>query len=425
MSNTLLIISQVYPPEPASAGQHLADVALAMARRGQRVRVLTANRGYNDPSVKFPSREHVEGVYIRRLPFSSFGKSSLFVRLIGAMSFLVQSTLRGLFTRKLTHLLVSNSPPICAAAALVIGALRGARITYWVMDINPDQAVAMGWVKPDALPVKLLDWFNRRLLKRAAAVVTLDRFMAERILRKADVREKLTIMPPWPHDEHLEVVEHDENPFRHHHGLDDKFVFMFSGNHSTCTPLKTVLDAALELQDDPRLVFMFVGAGTGKAEVDDLIAARSPTNIRSLPYQPLAEIKYSLSAADVHLVVVGPKEVGLRHPCKVYGAMTLARPILLVGPDPCHASDLVRDHSLGWHIQHGDVERAIEVIREIAATDPATLRAMGERARRVIGEQLSQELLMGRFCDILAGHTRPESGAAAECRAVSGVADHV
>jgi glycosyltransferase involved in cell wall biosynthesis len=247
--------------------------------------------------------------------------------------------------------------------------------------------------------------------------------MAERVLRKADVREKLTIMPPWPHDEHLDVVEHDENPFRHSHGLDGRFVFMYSGNHSSCTPLTTVLDAALALQDDPRLVFMFIGEGTGKPEVDDLIAEKNPSNIRSLPYQSLSEIKYSLSAADVHLVVVGPDEVGLRHPCKVYGAMTLSRPILLVGPDPCHASDLVRDHSIGWHIQHGDVERAVAVLREIAATDLAELRAMGERARSVIGEQFSQENLMGRFCDILAGHPRPAPVAAAACRPVSRVAD--
>ncbi len=227
--------------------------------------------------------------------------------------------------------------------------------------------------------------------------------MAERVLLKADVKDKLTVMPPWPHEGHLEAVEHQDNPFRKEHGLDGKFVIMYSGNHSVCTPLRTVLDAALSLGDDPRLVFMFIGDGTGKKEVDDTIAQHKPSNIRSLPYQPLSQIKYSLSAADVHLVVVGPTEVGVRHPCKIYGAMALGRPILLLGPDPCHASDLVDENNLGWHIQHGDVQAAISMIKQMVDQDVGVLAEMGQRAKNIINEQLSQDILCTRFCDIIEG----------------------
>jgi len=36
---SLLIICQVYPPDPAAVGQHVADVAEEMVRRGWSVRV--------------------------------------------------------------------------------------------------------------------------------------------------------------------------------------------------------------------------------------------------------------------------------------------------------------------------------------------------------------------------------------------------
>ena len=49
---TLLVLSQVYVPDPASVGQHMADAAQSMAARGYDVRVLTSGRGYDDPSVK-------------------------------------------------------------------------------------------------------------------------------------------------------------------------------------------------------------------------------------------------------------------------------------------------------------------------------------------------------------------------------------
>ncbi|MCH8314660.1 MAG: glycosyltransferase family 4 protein [Planctomycetes bacterium] len=398
---TLLILSQVYPPDPASVGQHIADVAVAMVKRGYRVVVLTANRGYNDPSVKYESKELRDGVNVRRLRLSSFGKRSIVLRLLGQGSFLIQCIVRGLFVGRLSCLLVSTSPPMCSVAALLISIVRRRPITYWLMDLNPDQMIEMGWIKPSSPIVKIFDWFNRRILRRSTGIVVLDRFMAERVLRKADVKDKLTVMPPWPHEGHLEVVAHADNPFRKAHGLDGKFVIMYSGNHSVCTPLRTVLDAALQLQDDPRLVFMFIGDGTGKREVDDTIAEHQPTNIRSLPYQPLSQIKYSLSAADVHLVVVGPSEVGVRHPCKIYGAMALGRPILLLGPDPCHASDLVDENDLGWHIQHGDVDAAISTIKHMVDQDVGVLAEMGQRGKTIVNEKLSQDILCTRFCDII------------------------
>ena len=408
---TLLILSQVYPPDPASVGQHIADVAVAMVKRGYRVVVLTANRGYNDPSVKYESKELRDGVNVRRLPLSSFGKRSIVLRLLGQGSFLIQCIVRGLFVGRLSCLLVSTSPPMCSVAALLISIVRRRPITYWLMDLNPDQMIEMGWIKPSSPIVKIFDWFNRRILRRSTGIVALDRFMAERVLRKADVKDKLTVMPPWPHEGHLGVVAHADNPFRKEHSLDGKFVIMYSGNHSVCTPLRTVLEAALTLQDDPRLVFMFIGDGTGKREVDDTIAEHQPTNIRSLPYQPLSQIKYSLSAADVHLVVVGPSEVGVRHPCKIYGAMALGRPILLLGPDPCHASDLVDENDLGWHIQHGDVDAAISTIKHMVDQDVGVLAEMGQRGKTIVNEKLSQDILCTRFCDIIESGVQSNAAA--------------
>jgi hypothetical protein len=50
----------------------MADVALEMAGRGNRVVVYTSRRGYEDPTVKYPKRETIRGVEIRRLGFAHF-----------------------------------------------------------------------------------------------------------------------------------------------------------------------------------------------------------------------------------------------------------------------------------------------------------------------------------------------------------------
>jgi len=250
--------------------------------------------------------------------------------------------------------------------------------------------------------VRTYDWFNRLILSQASDVVALDRFMAARLTKKRDVSAKMKIMPPWPHDGHLEVVKHENNPFRKQHGLDGKFVIMYSGNHALSNPITTILDAALKMQDQTDVVFMFIGGGIGKKEVEKAIADHKPKNIISLPYQPLDTIKYSLSAADVHIVSIGNGLVGVVHPCKVYGAMAVQRPILLLGPDPCHVSDLIRDEKIGWLIEHGDVSRALEVIGEIVSTPKGELDAMGSRARELTERELNKRVQCGRFCDVVA-----------------------
>src|SRR5262245_29891635 len=134
--DTIVIFSQVFVPDPASVGQHMADVAFELARRGYKVRVYTANRGYDDPSVRYPAREVLHGVEVRRLPFSSFGKRSILTRVIGTASFMVQAALRGLFMPNLAGILFSTSPPLIGIVAATIHMFRGVPLAYWAMDLN-------------------------------------------------------------------------------------------------------------------------------------------------------------------------------------------------------------------------------------------------------------------------------------------------
>jgi len=406
---TLLVLSQVFIPDPASVGQHMADAAEEMVRRGYRVIVYTANRGYDDPSIKFPRREVIRGIEVRRLAFSSFGKKSILWRLVGALFFMIQCLAFCGFTPRLAGILVSTSPPMCAIAAAIIAKFRGVPLKYWVMDLNPDQMIALGRIKSDSTTARIYDAINRFSLDCASDVVALDRFMVDRLCRKRNIKDKVVVLPPWPHEDQLNLINHADNPFRRQYNPDGKFVIMYSGNHSFTSPLTTILEAALQLQDCQDLLFLFIGGGVGKKEVDDIIAEHQPTNIVSLPYQPLDQIKYSLSAADVHVVSVGENVAGIVHPCKVYGAMALGRPILLLGPDPCHVSDIVDEHQIGWRIAHGAVDDACKLIQNFTTSDQKKLEEMGKRAQDLIRMRFSKSTLMNAFCDVLERGLAPSA----------------
>lgn len=397
----LLLITQVYVPDPASVGQHMADVAEEMAKRGWVVTVLTADRGYDEPGERFPQREQLNGVQIRRLSWSSLGKKTILHRLAGQLSFCIQALGRALVMKRPDAIMVTTSPPMGGMVGWLVSWFRQVPLTFWAMDLNPDQAIAQGLVSQRSLVARVFDWFNKRMLRQATAVIALDRFMAERLERKVSIESKLHIMPPWPMEGQIERIEHDANPFRKKHALDGKFVVMYSGNHSPVHPLDTILEATRAFRDDDRVRFLFIGGGKGKAAVEDFIKQEDPPNILSLPYQPLDQIKYSLSAADVHLVSMGESMVGCVHPCKFYGALALAKPILALGPTRSHVGEILEQNDVGWHVDHGDIEGAIRVLRECAAAKDEELVAIGLTGRHLVEDRLSKEILCGRFCDVL------------------------
>jgi glycosyltransferase involved in cell wall biosynthesis len=402
----ILMISQVYVPDSTSVGQHFADVAEEMARRGWDVRVFAASRGYSDPSLRFSPRETRNGVDVRRLPLSSFGKRSIPVRLLAQVLFMIQVVARGLLTPGLDAVFVSTSPPFAGFGGAIIGMVRRVPFLWWVMDLNPDQMVVAGKLRPTSLFVRVFDWMNRVTLRRAAKVVALDPFMAERLNRKVDVSAKMDVMPPWPHNElrgddeesMMAGLARAGQTFRLQHGFGDRFVVMYSGNHAIQHPLDTLLDAAARLEHDKNFLFVFIGGGAGKAGVEARIAAGA-TNIVSLPYQPLETLEESLGAADMHVVSMGPEVVGIVHPCKIYGAMAVGRPILFFGPQESHAGAIVEPRGIGRRVEHGDVEGTITAIREAAALTREDRLAMGHAAVKTVNEEFSRQALLSRLCD--------------------------
>jgi hypothetical protein len=98
---------------------------------------------------------------------------------------------------------------------------------------------------------------------------------------------------------------------------------------------------------------------------------------------------------------MGDNMVGIIHPCKIYGAMAVQRPILYFGPSPSHISDLLEAHDVGWHVNHGDVEAGKRAVEQILAMPVEQLRAMGSHAKVVLHQSLSQRGLCEKLVDKL------------------------
>jgi len=116
-----------------------------------------------------------------------------------------------------------------------------------------------------------------------------------------------------------------------------------------------------------------------------------------LPYQPLSQLGESLAAADVHVVVMGEAMVGIVHPCKIYGAMAVGRPILAIAPENSHISDIINRYKIGLRFNHGDIDGVVKGILAFADMGKVNREMMGKNALIAIKEEFSQEILIKMF----------------------------
>lgn len=383
----ILFLNQTFHPDVAATAQYASDLAATLVDRGHQVTVLCGRRKYDDgPAERYVARETWRGVDIRRISGTRLGKTARWRRAIDFGSYIVNCCLHLAMMPRYDVVIGLTSPPLISFIGSTFTKLKGGRFVFWVMDLNPDEAVAAGWLRERALITRALQWMLTDSARHASLVVPLDDYMAERLRNKGVRPEQIEVLPPWTLDQ-AAYDQSGRSTFRRAHDLDGKFVVMYSGNHSPCHPLKTLLDAAIALRHRTDIVFAFVGGGSELATVRRVRAEHQLANVTVLPYQPLDQLSASLSAADLHVVVMGEPFVGTIHPSKVYNIRALGVPYLYIGPAASHVSAL----EPAYTAEHG---RVADVVGHIEA---AAAKGVGVRAAFHDLERHSRAFVLGQL----------------------------
>jgi glycosyltransferase involved in cell wall biosynthesis len=388
----ILILNQAFYPDVVSTAQHAGDLAIGLTRAGHNVTVICNSKGYDDPSLRFPSQETWNGIKIVRIRSTGFGKTSKWRRASDFGTFMASCAFRLLSLPKVDVVVAMTSPPLISFLATLAVPYKARSLVFWSMDLNPDEAIAAGWLRAKSPIACLLSRMLLHSLRRADRIVALDRFMKERIQAKGVAAEKVMVVPPWSHDDCVMFDQAGREEFRANYKLSDKFVVMYSGNHSPCHPLETLLEAAERLGKNEDVVFCFVGGGSEFGKVKERARSRGLHNVLCLPYQPIEKLSGSLSAADLHVVVMGDLYVGIVHPCKIYNVLAVKKPFLYIGPNESHVTDIIRQ-SDAYVSSHGDVEGVVANILRAMRT-PSLDLPCGARVEKLFSkERLLPEII--------------------------------
>jgi putative colanic acid biosynthesis glycosyltransferase WcaI len=396
-----LILNQAFHPDVVATSQHASDLARELVARGHSVTVISSSRAYDDPSRRFASRERWHGIEIVRTPSTGFGKKAIWRRFLDFGTYMVSCLFRLAFIPRQDVVIALTSPPLICLLGALFTRLKGGHFAFWVMDLNPDEAIAAGALQKGSFIAGISERMLKYSLKRTSLVITLDRFMQQRVLKRGIDPGKVRVIPPWSHDDAVRFDAPGREAFRAEHGLQGKFVVMYSGNHSPCHPLDPLLRAAEGLASDDNIRFCFVGGGSEFVRVQEF--ARGLTNVVCLPYQPLDRLGASLSSADLHVIVMGSPFVGIVHPCKIYNVLALGSPFLYIGPPESHIGDILEQFprlkasTADPSDPHQVADRIIEASRASTAAwkpQPDSVKQFGRE--RILGVLLAELEALGQ-----------------------------
>jgi glycosyltransferase involved in cell wall biosynthesis len=395
-----LLLNQCFHPDVMATAQQLTDLAVGLVQKGHDVTVVASNRGYDDSKRRFPNRETWNGVKIIRISSLAMGKQSRWRRAINFASFMLTCSGRLLLLPRFDAVVALTSPPLISFLGSAFTRLKGGKFFFWVMDLNPDEAVAAGWLKRDSASARFLQRLLHSSLAHAEKVIALDQFMKERIVDKGIPGARIEVLAPWAQDDRIRFDAQGREAFREQHQLAGSFVVMYAGNHSPCHPLDTLLEAARRLSDREGIVFMFVGGGSEQEKVKQFSLRYGLENIRCLPYEPIDNLPATLSAADLHTVVMGDDFVGIVHPSKIYNVITVGSPFLYVGPKESHVTQIaarLNGNGAAFIAGNGDVDAVVDHILMQSKLEPR----INQNYVPEIADSFSKQTLLPRMIALL------------------------
>jgi glycosyltransferase involved in cell wall biosynthesis len=177
---------------------------------------------------------------------------------------------------------------------------------------------------------------------------------------------------------------------------------MYSGNLGLYYDLENLIAITTAFRHCKDLLFVFIGDGAVKKRMIDYVQKNGmEEQVRFLPFLPKEELKHSLNAADLHLVVNQKGIKGVSVPSKIYGVMAAGKPILGVLEQGSEAERLIHESGCGVVVEPQDYEAVKRRLGELYRTDRDRLRLLGLQGRSYLEKHLRRDISLEKYRNLL------------------------
>jgi colanic acid biosynthesis glycosyl transferase WcaI len=398
----IVFVNRFFYPDSSATSQMLSDLAIDLAQDHD-VHVVASRLEYDDPAAGLPAQEHVKGTVVHRVWTSRFGRRSHLGRTVDYLTFYLSAMLRLIAVVSAGDLVVvMTDPPLISVPAALIGRLKRARVLNWLQDLFPEVANELDFKYLARTTGKILGWCRDRSLSMASCNVVLGDAMAAKVAARAIPAERIRVIHNWSSGTLVQPLAPELNALRREWGLDGKFVVGYSGNMGRAHDFTALLGAAQQLAHRDDILFLLIGAGKQRPELEAAVSRQRLTNVMFRPYQPRDILAQSLTAPDCHIVSLKPVLEGLIVPSKLYSSLAAGRPVIFLGADDGEVGRLMRaGPPFGIRVDPDDVTGLVRAIEQLSA-DPGRSAALGLAGRRLFEQRFDQPIAVAKWRALIA-----------------------
>ena len=395
--NRLWVISELYYPEETSTGYYLTRIAEGLTDKFD-VKVISGQPTYSARGTIAPKREVHQGVEIFRVAGTRLDKNVIAYRLINMVTLSTTVFVNAL--RRFAagdRVLVVTNPPTMPFIIALASLFRGASYTLLIHDNYPEILIAAKKMRQSSFAARFLAYFNRWLYKYAAKIIVVGRDMEELVARKADGLDiPIVTISNWAELESVSPEQKESNTLLAELGIADKFIFLYAGNMGHPNDLESIIDCAANLADDPRIHFLFLGAGVKREWLAEQVKTQSLSNVTILEPRPRSEQQVFLNACDVAFVSLVDKMHGVSMPSRTYNILAAGKPIIALTEQNSELARIIDEERVGWIVPPGSPEELLATIRQATAEGPE-LAEMGKRARLAAEAKYSLNTALDKY----------------------------
>ncbi len=378
----IVFTNRFFYPDGSATSQLLSDLAFALARSGFSVSVVCSRRRYDQPGPPLPSHELIQGVEVHRVWTTALGRDRLVGRALDYLTFYLSSAVALLRVLKRGDTVVAKTdPPLLSIMAMMAARIRGAALVNWLQDLFPEVASALGanpLPKPLDVAIKRCrDWS----LRAAHTNVVIGARMHDHLARLGVAPSTIRTIENWAELDPAPPKPSAQSALRAQLGLEGAFIVGYSGNLGRAHDWQTLLDAAVALRAEPKIIFLMIGGGAGMRSLRAAVHGLALQSFRFLPYQPREQLGDVLSAADAHWVSLVPAAEGLIVPSKFYGILAAGRPVAFIGDPGGELARAIGEGGCGACVAIGDGAGLAQILREWK-DNPSLREQLGMNARR-------------------------------------------
>jgi glycosyltransferase involved in cell wall biosynthesis len=197
-----------------------------------------------------------------------------------------------------------------------------------IWDVYPDVFKITG-MKESHFIYRVWARFNKLSFRKAYKLFTISERMAD-LLSVYVPRDKIIIQPIWSIFQENNKCPKEENPFIKEHQLQGKFIVQYSGNIGLTHNVEAMIDLAELMCDVQDVLFQIIGRGPRKPFLEKMVKERGLPNTMFLPFQSDEMFPYSLSAADLGVVILDETTSKGSVPSKSFNLMSYGIPSLYI-----------------------------------------------------------------------------------------------